>query len=73
MVAGAVIRPAELHRRLENGQRELTSELGLDHFEGRSWIGWNRHVTLVSAAQLFLASTRENGAGAVGKNELKTA
>jgi SRSO17 transposase len=28
--------------------------LGLDHFEGRSWIGWHRHVTLAAAAELFL-------------------
>lgn len=31
------------------------SRLGLDHCEARSWHGWHRHVTLVMAAQAFLA------------------
>ncbi|MFC9399353.1 IS701 family transposase, partial [Streptomyces sp. NPDC057027] len=32
--------------------------LGLDHFEGRSFTGWHRHVTLVTAAHLFLTLRR---------------
>ena len=28
--------------------------LGLDHFEGRSWTGWHRHVTLAAPAHAFL-------------------
>jgi hypothetical protein len=32
--------------------------LGLDHFEGRSWTGWHRHVTLVTAAHLFITMLR---------------
>jgi len=32
--------------------------LGLDHFEGRSWIGWHRHVTLATAAHLFITGLR---------------
>jgi hypothetical protein len=35
--------------------RELKEEVGLDHFEGRSWRGWHHHVTLVSLAYAFLA------------------
>jgi SRSO17 transposase len=31
------------------------SDLGLDHCEARSWHGWHRHMTLVMAAQAFLA------------------
>ena len=38
----------ENHRRLENA-------LGLGHFEGRSWAGWNHHVTLTMLAYGFLA------------------
>lgn len=30
-------------------------DLGLDHCEARSWHGWHRHMTLVMAAQAFLA------------------
>jgi SRSO17 transposase len=29
--------------RIEHDYRELKTGLGLDHFEGRSWIGWHRH------------------------------
>ncbi|GAB1644005.1 IS701 family transposase [Krasilnikovia sp. MM14-A1259] len=44
--------------RIEHDYRELKTGLGLDHFEGRSWIGWHRHVTLATAAQLFLTQLR---------------
>jgi SRSO17 transposase len=30
--------------------------LGLDHYEGRHWLGWHHHVTLVSMAFAFLRS-----------------
>ena len=30
-------------------------DLGLDHCEARSWHGWHRHMSLVMAAQAFLA------------------
>lgn len=36
----------------------LKSELGIDHFEGRTWHGWHHHVSLVFAAYHFLASER---------------
>jgi len=36
--------------------RELKEELGLDHYEGRHWLGWHHHVTLVSMAFAFLRS-----------------
>jgi len=41
--------------------RELKTAFGLDHFEGRSWNGWHRHVTFTAAAQLFLAQLRRTG------------
>jgi hypothetical protein len=34
---------------------ENTKDLGLDHYEVRSWIGWYRHITLVMLAHAFLA------------------
>lgn len=33
---------------------ETAKELGLDHYEVRSWIGWYRYVTLVLIAHAFL-------------------
>jgi SRSO17 transposase len=32
----------------------LKSRLGLDHFEGRTWIGWHHHAAMVFAAAGFL-------------------
>ena len=40
--------------RVGQDYRELKDELGLDHFEGRSLLGWQHHVTLVSMAFAFL-------------------
>ncbi|MDB4894636.1 MAG: putative family ISAzvi8-like transposase [Firmicutes bacterium] len=43
---------------IEDDYRRLKEELGLDHFEGRSWLGWNRHVTLAMLAFAFLLTER---------------
>jgi len=43
---------------VEHSYRELKEELGLDHFEGRSWRGWNHHVVLVLMAYAFLQDVR---------------
>jgi SRSO17 transposase len=40
--------------RIEMDYRQLKEELGLDHFEGRHWLGWHHHVTLVTLAYAFL-------------------
>ncbi|MCY1141466.1 transposase [Actinoplanes sp. Pm04-4] len=53
--------------RIEHDYRELKTGLGLDHFEGRSWIGWHRHVTLAAAAQLFLTQLRLTDPKAAGQ------
>ena len=37
---------------------EGKSELGMDHYEHRSWLAWHRHMTFVALAQLFLLQTR---------------
>lgn len=38
----------------------MRTALGLDHFEGRSFADWHRHVTLVTAAHLFLTEQRSS-------------
>lgn len=43
---------------IEHSYRELKDELGLDHFEGRSWRGWHHHVVLVLLAYAFLQHLR---------------
>src|SRR3954465_11506238 len=49
---------AKIRWRIEHDYRELKTALGLDHFEGRTFTVWHRHVTLVTAAQLFLTGLR---------------
>jgi SRSO17 transposase len=50
------VRIAHARWRIEMDYRELKEELGLDHFEGRHWLGWHHHVTLVTLAYAFLRS-----------------
>ena len=45
---------------VEHDYRELKTGLGLDHFEGRSWTGWHRHVTLATLAQAFITMLRSD-------------
>ncbi len=47
--------------RIEQDYQQLKEELGLDHFEGRSWRGWHHHVTLVMLAHAFLRLERGHG------------
>ncbi len=51
-----LVRLAKARWRVELDYRELKEELGLDHFEGRHWLGWHHHVCLVSIAYAFLRS-----------------
>jgi SRSO17 transposase len=53
-----LVRLGKIRWRIEHDYRELKTGLGLDHFEGRSWLGWHRHVTLVTAAHLFCTILR---------------
>ncbi len=41
--------------KIEQGYQQMKEELGLDHFEGRSWRGFHHHATLVMLAFGFLA------------------
>jgi len=53
-----LVRLAKGRWRIEQDYRELKGDLGLDHFEGRSYTGWYHHVTLVSLAYAFLTLER---------------
>jgi SRSO17 transposase len=46
---------------VEQGYQQLKEELGLDHFEGRSWPGFHHHATLCFLAYGFLALERAHG------------
>ena len=43
---------------IEQQYRELKDELGLDHFEGRSYRGWAHHTVLTAIAFTFLQLER---------------
>jgi SRSO17 transposase len=40
--------------RTERVYQDLKGELGLDHFEGRTWRGWKHHVTLALCCYAFV-------------------
>jgi SRSO17 transposase len=47
---------------VEQGYRQLKQELGLDHFEGRSWSGFHHHAVMTFLAYGFLALERQRAA-----------
>lgn len=49
---------AKLRWRIERDYQEMKGELGLDHYEGRRWLGFHHHVVCVAAAHAFLALER---------------
>jgi len=48
---------------IEQQYQQLKDELGLDHFEGRTYPGWNRHVVLTAVAYTFLQQERRHTRG----------
>jgi len=53
-------RLARLRWMIELDYKQLKGELGLDHYEGRSYAGFHHHCTLVTAAHGFLTLERQN-------------
>jgi SRSO17 transposase len=47
------VRLAKIRWRVEHDYRELKTGLGVDHFEGRSFTGWHRHVTLAASSEVI--------------------
>jgi SRSO17 transposase len=43
---------------IEQQYQQLKTELGLDHFEGRSYPGWQHHVVISAVAYAFLQQER---------------
>jgi len=54
----SLVRLAKLRWRVERDYQELKQELGLDHYEGRTWRGFHHHATLCAIAHGFLALRR---------------
>ena len=71
-LAACVRAHGERHR-MEELLQEAQGEVGLDHYEVRSWVGWHHHVTLTLLALWFLqleklrvAKKKSAGEGAPG-------
>jgi SRSO17 transposase len=56
--AERLARLARLRWTIELDYRQLKGELGLDHYEGRSYRGFHHHCALVSCAHAFLTEER---------------
>jgi len=53
-----IVEFAKLRWRIERDYEELKQEIGLDHYEGRSWRGFHHHASLCIAAYAFLVAER---------------
>lgn len=53
-----IIRLLKERWRTERAYEDLKGELGLDHFEGRSYTGWQHHVSVVLCCYAFVVAER---------------
>jgi len=53
-----IVRLIKERYRTEQAYEELKGELGLDHFEGRSFPGWHHHVSVALCSYAFLVAER---------------
>jgi SRSO17 transposase len=53
-----IVRIVKERYRTERVYEDLKGELGLDHFEGRSFPGWHHHVSVVLCCYAFVLSER---------------
>ena len=53
-----LVRHSKLRWHCEQDYQQTKEELGLDHYEGRTWLGWHHHVTMVQIAHAFLTLER---------------
>jgi SRSO17 transposase len=60
-----LVRFAHQRWAIEQQYQDLKTELGLDHFEGRTWPGWQHHVVLTALTYNFLQTERARGPGSL--------
>jgi SRSO17 transposase len=53
-----IVRIIKERWRTERMYEDLKGELGLDHFEGRSYPGWHHHVSVVLCCYAFIVAER---------------
>ncbi|WP_405673413.1 IS701 family transposase [Streptomyces sp. NBC_01530] len=68
---GELLRLARLTRRVARDEERIGERVGMRDFEGRSFNGWHRHMTLASAAHAVsaLATAADARAGAGDESE----
>ena len=55
-----LVRIAGTRWSIESLFEHAKGEVGLDHYEVRSWVGWHRHITLSMFALAYLAAIRRH-------------
>jgi SRSO17 transposase len=58
-----LVRVAGTRWTIEACFEEAKGEVGLDHYEVRSWTGWHRHITFAMLAHAYLTTVRQAAAG----------
>lgn len=58
MAHADIVRAMKERYRTEQAYSEMKGELGLDHFEGRSFTGWHHHVSVVLCCYAFVVAER---------------
>ena len=53
-----IVRILKERWRTEQAYQEMKGELGLDHFEGRSFPGWHHHISVVLSCYAFVVAER---------------
>jgi hypothetical protein len=61
-----LVRIAKCQWKIGQDYHQLKEELGLDHYEGRSWNGRHDHVTLATLAHFFLTMETLRGKNTSG-------
>lgn len=58
MAKKQIVRTVKERWKTERVYQEMKGELGLDHYEGRSYPGWHHHVTVAICCYAFIVSER---------------
>jgi SRSO17 transposase len=58
-----LVRARSSRHRIEEVIEQGKEEVGLDHYEVRSWVGWHHHITLALLALWFLVLERRRLGG----------
>jgi SRSO17 transposase len=58
-----LLRVAFSRWRIERCFEDQKGEVGLDHYEGRRYVGLKRHLAITAVSYLFLAQTRQSLVG----------